>query len=122
MRRARAAERVLRIEALERYHHFCGDRLQVECPTGSGRMMNLQEIANEISARLASIFLPAATGWRPCHGDDVRFAADPHWRELVLFYEYFHGETGRGFGASHQTGWSALVLRDIIDVARQRGV
>jgi hypothetical protein len=111
----------LLIEALERFHHFYGDRLQVECPTGSGRMMNLQRVANEIGARLASIFLPDAAGRRPCHGDDVRFAADPHWRELVLFHEYFHGETGRGLGASHQTGWTALVARDIADVARQRG-
>ena len=112
----------LLIEALDRHHHFYGDRLQVECPTGSGRMMNLQGVANEIGARLASIFLPDAAGRRPCHGADVRFAADPHWRELVLFYEYFHGETGRGLGASHQTGWTALVARDIADVARQRGV
>jgi hypothetical protein len=111
----------LLIEALERFHHFYGDRLQVECPTGSGRMMNLQRVANEIGARLASIFLPDAAGRRPCRGDDVRFAADPHWRELVLFHEYFHGETGRGLGASHQTGRTALVARDIADVARQRG-
>jgi hypothetical protein len=110
----------LLIEALERYHHFYGDRLQVESPTGSGRIMNLQGVVNELGARLASIFLPDAAGRRPCHGDDLRFAADPHWRELVLFYEYFHGETGRGLGASHQTGWTALVARDIADVARQR--
>ncbi|MDD5351343.1 MAG: hypothetical protein PHQ12_14120, partial [Chthoniobacteraceae bacterium] len=86
----------LLIEALERYHHFYGDTLRVECPTGSGRMMNLCEVARELESRLAEIFLPDAEGRRPCHGGDARFAADPHWRDLVLFHEYFHGETGRG--------------------------
>jgi hypothetical protein len=100
----------LLIEALERYHHFYGDTLLVECPTGSGRMMNLGEVAKEISRRLASIFLPAGENGRPCHGGDTRYADDPHWRDLVLFHEYFHGETGRGVGASHQTGWTALVV------------
>ncbi len=101
----------LLVEALERYHHFYGDALKVECPTGSGRMMNLNEVANEIAGRLARIFLPDERGRRPCHGEDRRYAEDPHWRELVLFYEYFHGETGRGVGASHQTGWTALATR-----------
>jgi hypothetical protein len=108
----------LLIEALERYHHFYGDALRVECPTGSGRLMNLQEVAREIAMRLARIFLPDASGRRPCHGDDRRFADDPHWRDLVLFYEYFHGDTGRGIGASHQTGWTALVARCLEDLAR----
>lgn len=99
------------IEALERYHHFHGDSLQVELPTGSGRLVNLQEAAHDIAARLARLFLADADGRRPCHGDDARFAADPHWRDLVLFHEYFHGDTGRGLGASHQTGWTALVTR-----------
>jgi hypothetical protein len=110
----------LLVEALERYHHFYGDSLQVECPTGSGRCMNLQQVAHEISRRLASIFLPAENGRRPCFGDDSRFANDPHWQHLVLFNEYFHGETGRGIGASHQTGWTALAVRLIKDLARQR--
>jgi len=110
----------LPIEALERYHHFYGDTFQIQCPTGSGRMMNLQQVANELGARLAGIFLADATGRRPCHGDDARFASDPHWRDLVLFHEYFHGETGRGLGANHQTGWTALVIRYIADLARQR--
>jgi hypothetical protein len=67
-----------------------------------------------------SIFLPNSNGSRPCHGDDRRFAHDPHWRDLVLFYEYFHGETGKGLGASHQTGWSALVIRHLEDLAHRR--
>ena len=99
----------LLIEALERYHHFYGDTLQVEFPTGSGRPMNLQQVADELAARLARIFLPDGGGRRPCHGDDRRYATDPDWRDLVLFYEYFHGDTGRGIGASHQTGWTGLV-------------
>jgi len=100
----------LLIEALERYHHFYGNSLQVECPTGSGRMMNLEEVAKELSRRLASLFLPDGKNGRPCHGGATPYAEDPHWRDLVLFHEYFHGETGRGVGASHQTGWTALVV------------
>jgi hypothetical protein len=108
------------IEALERYHHFYGDTLKVECPTGSGRTMNLGKVSLELNSRLARIFLPDTSGRRPCHGDDTRFARDPHWRDLVLFHEYFHGETGRGLGASHQTGWTALAISSIANVARQR--
>ncbi len=99
------------VEAMERYHHFYGDTLQVECPTGSGRMMNLGGVALEISSRLGSIFLPDAQGRRPCNGDDTRFATDANWRDLVLYNEYFHGDTGRGLGASHQNGWTTLVTR-----------
>jgi hypothetical protein len=101
----------LLIEALERYHHFYGDALRVECPVGSGRMLDLREVAHEIARRLASLFLPYERGRRPCHGADARWAGDPHWRDLVLFHEYFHGDTGRGVGASHQTGWTALAIR-----------
>ena len=101
----------LLIEALERYQFFYGDTVQVECPTGSGKMMTLGEVARELASRLGSIFLPDDKGARPCHGGDPRYANDPHWRDLVLFNEYFHGETGRGLGASHQTGWTALVTR-----------
>jgi len=111
----------LLVEALERYHHFYGDSLQVECPTGSGRLVNLKEAAREISSRLAGIFLPDVAGRRPCHGDDLRYATQPHWKDLVLFYEYFHGETGRGMGASHQTGWTALAVRCVAEQARARG-
>ena len=108
------------MEALERYHYFYGEAFQVECPTGSGRMMTLQQVAREIEGRLVNIFLPGRDGRRPCHGTDRRWADDPHWRDLVLFYEYFHGETGKGMGASHQTGWTALVARLMKDMARGR--
>jgi Glycosyl hydrolase family 63 C-terminal domain len=101
----------LLVEALERYHHFYGETLTVECPVGSGRMLNLRQVAQELSRRLSSLFVPDAQGHRPCHGGDLRYARDEHWRDLVLFHEYFHGETGRGVGASHQTGWTALVTR-----------
>jgi hypothetical protein len=103
------------IEALERYHHFYGSTLQVECPTGSGQHMDLQQVAEELGRRLASLMLPDEQGRRPCHGTDPRWQNDPHFRELVLFHEYFDGETGRGLGASHQTGWTALVTRLLQD-------
>jgi hypothetical protein len=108
------------IEALERYHHYYGDSLRVECPTGSGRYLNLQEVAAELAGRLSRIFLPDADGRRPCHGADDRYADDAHFRELVLFHEYFHGEDGRGVGASHQTGWTALVARCLESLAQAR--
>jgi len=109
----------LLVEALERYHEYYGDTLQVEMPTGSGRMLNLQQVAREISARLGAIFLPDAAGRRPVHGECSRYTEDPHFRELVLFYEYFHGDNGRGVGASHQTGWTALAVRCLEDKARK---
>jgi hypothetical protein len=105
----------LLVEALERYHHFYGETLRVECPTGSGRLLNLQQVARELANRLVRIFRPDEQGRRTCFGDDLRFAHDPHWRELVLFHEYFHGDTGKGLGASHQTGWTALVARLLED-------
>jgi hypothetical protein len=108
------------VEALERYHHFYGDGFHVECPIGSGRMLALNEVANEIARRLTSVFVPDNSGRRPCHGDERRFVEDPHWRELVLFHEYFHGDNGRGVGASHQTGWTALVTRCLEIVAAAR--
>jgi hypothetical protein len=110
----------LLVEALERYHHFYGDSLRVECPTGSGRFMNLQGVARELSMRLSRIFLPDETGARPCHGGDARYANEPAFRDLVLFYEYFHGDTGRGVGAAHQTGWTALAASLLDEVARER--
>jgi mannosylglycerate hydrolase MGH1-like protein len=110
----------LLLEALERYHHFYGEDLKVECPKGSGRMLNLQDTAMELQARLARIFLQDESGQRPAHGSDTRYATDPHWKNLVLFHEYFHGDNGRGVGASHQTGWTALVVRCIEDLARGR--
>jgi hypothetical protein len=108
------------VEALERYHRFYGDGFKVECPTGSGVWMTLQQAAHEISRRLAAIFLPSKDGRRPFAGDDPRWSADPHWRELVLFHEYFHGETGKGLGASHQTGWTALAIRHVEDTVREQ--
>ena len=99
------------IEALERYHYFYGDDLKVECPTGSGNQMNLQEVARYIAQRLAGLFKTDGAGHRPAHGGVPQYATDPHWKDLILFYEYFHGETGKGLGASHQTGWTALVTR-----------
>jgi hypothetical protein len=104
------------VEALERYHHFYGDHLRVECPTGSGRMMNLKEVAGELMARMARIFLPGEDGRAPWQGS-ARYAQDPNWRDLTLFHEYFNGDTGRGLGASHQTGWTALVTRCFEDMA-----
>ncbi|HEV3200942.1 MAG TPA: glucosidase [Bryobacteraceae bacterium] len=101
----------LLVEALQRYHYYYGDGFKVECPAGSGNLKNLEEVATELAARLARLFLPDETGRRPCHGEDHRYAADEHWRDLILFYEHFHGDTGRGVGASHQTGWTALVTR-----------
>ena len=110
----------LLIEALERYDYFYGDALLVECPRGSGVMMTLGAVAKELSARLVTLFTAEADGRRPCHGEDSGFAQDPHWRDLVLFHEYFDGDTGRGLGASHQTGWTALVTRSIDRLAAQR--
>lgn len=97
------------VQALQRYHSFYGDHFRVECPTGSGREMNLLEIAHELERRLTSLFEIGASGYRPAHGPQARYRDDPHWKELILFYEYFHGDHGRGLGASHQTGWTALV-------------
>ncbi|MBZ5638257.1 MAG: glucosidase [Acidobacteriia bacterium] len=111
----------LLIEALERYHHFYGDDFKIECPTGSGRLMSLQEVAREIARRLSSIFLKDSAGRRPAHGEDRRYADDPHFRDLVLFYEYFDGDNGRGAGASHQTGWTALAIKCIEEAVRARG-
>ena len=99
------------VEALERYHHFYGDDFKVECPTGSGNVMNLQKVADEIAHRLVSLFLEEKDGKRSCHGQIELYSSDPNWKDLVLFYEYFHGETGRGCGASHQTGWTGIIAR-----------
>ena len=108
----------LLIEALERYHHFYGDDFKVECPTGSGKLMTLREVAREINRRLCAIF-PAgcATAEAPWQGDDKIFSEDPHWRGLTWFNEYFHADTGRGCGATHQTGWTALIARCLRDLA-----
>ncbi len=97
------------VQSLQRYYSFYGDSFRVECPTGSGNSMTLGEVAKELERRLISIFEPDADGRRPSHGDDDRYQSDPAWNDLLLFYEYFNGDNGRGLGASHQTGWTALV-------------
>lgn len=101
----------LLIEALQRFHHYHGNTFTVECPTGSGVMMTLGEVAAELSRRLSRIFLRDEGGRRPVFGGIDMFQQDPHWRDLVLFHEYFHGDNGAGIGASHQTGWTALVAK-----------
>ncbi|MGA2582798.1 MAG: glucosidase [Tepidisphaeraceae bacterium] len=107
------------LESLEKYDHFYGSDLTVECPTGSGKRMTLQQVADELGTRLISLFTADERGSRPCHGEEARFATDPNWKDLVLFYEYFDGETGRGCGANHQTGWTALVSRLILGRGRR---
>jgi hypothetical protein len=101
----------LLIESLQRFHHYLGDEYRVEFPTGSGRMLNLWEVSAELSRRLTRIFLRGDDGRRPVYGSAEKLQQDPHWRDLILFYEYFHGDTGAGLGASHQTGWTALVAK-----------
>ena len=101
----------LLIESLQKFHHYLGEDFRVECPTGSGQMMTLWEVAAEISKRLSRIFLLDAGGRRPVFGGTTRFQTDPNWRDLIPFHEYFHGDNGAGIGASHQTGWTALVAK-----------
>jgi hypothetical protein len=101
----------LLIESLQKFHHYLGDDFKVEYPTGSGRWLSLWEVAAELSQRLSAIFLRNDDGRRPVHGGHAKFQHDPHWRELILFYEYFHGDNGAGIGASHQTGWTGLVAK-----------
>lgn len=100
---------LLLIRALLNLHGYHGPGFTVECPTGSGRQLNLYEVAREISDRLTATFLVGQDGHRPVHGAQPKFAKDPHWKDLILFYEYFHGDNGAGLGASHQTGWTGLV-------------
>ena len=115
----------LLIEALERYHRFYGDDLQVEMPTGSGRKMNLLDVSRELARRLSSLFLPDASGHRPCLAPAPGGTSEADLGDRVLFHEYFDGDTGRGLGASHQTGWTALVIplleRKVAVPARRRG-
>ena len=102
---------LLLVRALIQYYRYYGDSFQIECPTGSGKMMNLFEVSQELSRRLVSTFLRDEDGRRPVYGGTERFQRDPHWRDHVLFYEYYHGDNGAGLGASHQTGWSGVVAR-----------
>ncbi|MGK7921805.1 MAG: glucosidase [Trichodesmium sp.] len=101
----------LMIESLQRFHNYLGDDFRVECPTGSGKMMNLWEVSLEIEARLIKIFLKDENGKRPVYGNTEIFQNDSNWQDLILFYEYFHGDNGAGLGASHQTGWTGLVAK-----------
>ena len=99
------------IRALQNFYLYYGDNFKIECPTGSGKMMNLFEVSKEISNRLSRIFLRNEEGKRPVYGGTEKFQSDPHWREHILFYEFFHGDNGAGLGASHQTGWTGLVAK-----------
>jgi hypothetical protein len=101
----------LLIEALQRFDYYLGESYTVECPTGSGQMRALDEVAVELSRRLSNLFLRDQNGRRPLHGEQEVFQSDPYWKDLLLFYEYFHGDNGRGCGASHQTGWTGLVAK-----------
>src|SRR5688500_9587865 len=100
---------VLIVRALLNLYTFYGDEFKVQCPTGSGRFMTLFEVAQELVRRLTGSFLRDAKGQRPIYGGTAKFQDDPHWRDLILFHEYFHGDNGAGLGASHQTGWTGLV-------------
>ena len=101
----------LLIESLQKFHHYLGPDYKVEFPTGSGQMMTLWEVAAELSRRLTRIFLRDESDRRPVYGGTEKFQTDPHWKDLVLFYEYFHGDNGAGIGANHQTGWTGLVTK-----------
>ena len=102
---------VMLIRALQQYYLYYGDNFKIECPTGSGKMMNLFEVSREISDRLISTFTRDEHGKRPVYGGSEKFQNDPHWRDYILFYEYFHGDNGAGLGASHQTGWTGVVAK-----------
>jgi hypothetical protein len=99
------------IESLQKFYHYYGDDFRIECPTGSGRFMSINDAANDIANRLCRIFLPDEKGLRPLYGQYPRLQTDPHFRDYLLFHEYFHGDTGRGVGASHQTGWTGLIAK-----------
>ena len=99
----------LLIQTLRKLYAYYGNDFTVECPTGSGTQMNLWQVADEIALRVTRIFVRNADGRRPVYGGSEKFQKDPHWRDLILFYEYFHGDNGAGIGASHQTGWTGLV-------------
>jgi len=101
----------LLVDALYRFADFYGEGLKVECPTGSGRALGLDQVADELTRRLTGIFRRDAQGGRPLHGTSDKQNSDPHFRDHLLFYEYFHGDSGRGLGASHQTGWTGLVAK-----------
>jgi hypothetical protein len=109
----------LLIESLQKHHYFLGDDFKMALPTGSDNAATLWEVTTDLSWRLISIFLKDADGRRPVNGDRKQFHDDPHWRDLVLFHEYFHGDTGVGLGASHQTGWAGVVAKLILQYAER---
>jgi len=111
---------VLLIESLRKYHRYYGDNFKIECPTGSGIEMNLMEVSNELTNRLINLFVQKEDGKRPSHGENDKYTQD-HWKDLILFYEYFHGDTGEGLGASHQTGWTSLVAHLIMSLSKSFG-
>jgi hypothetical protein len=108
----------LLLRALLNLYQFYGDDFKVQCPTGSGKYMTLFEVAKELAQRLSSIFLRDANGRRPVYGGTKKFQEDPHWKDYILFYEYFHGDNGAGLGASHQTGWTGIIARTLDLFAR----
>jgi hypothetical protein len=101
----------LLVESLQKFHHYYGDDFKVECPAGSGKFLTISEAADELGRRLSRLFLKGADGQRPVLKYHPKLATDPHFRDYVLFHEYFHGDSGRGVGASHQTGWTGLVAK-----------
>jgi hypothetical protein len=111
----------LLVESLQRFHHYFGNGFKVEFPTGSGNMKTLSDVAGELSRRMTNIFLRDENGRRPVFGNLEKFQVDPHWRDLILFHEYFHGDSGSGVGASHQTGWTGLVTKLIQQSSREFG-
>jgi len=110
----------LLVESLRRFHTFYGKDFKVECPIGSSQRLTLDEVADHLSRRLIGLFMRDQDGKRPVFGDSVILQADPHFRDLILFHEYFDGDTGRGLGAAHQTGWTALVANLIDQLGTER--
>src|SRR5262249_4105096 len=107
------------IESLQKFHHYYGDDFKVECPTGSGKFLSIQGVADELARRLGRLFVKDSNGGRPVLRYHEKLARDPHFRDYVLFYEYFHGDSGRGVGASHQTGWTGLIAK-LLQVGSRR--
>src|SRR5262245_40984759 len=110
----------LLIESLQKFHHYYGDDFKVECPTGSGQFLTIEQVTDELSRRLAKIFLKDEHGRRPLYGQYPRLQQDPHFRDHLLFFEYFHGDNGRGVGASHQTGWTGAIAK-LLQPRRREG-
>jgi hypothetical protein len=112
----------LLIESMQRFHYYYGDDFKIECPTGSGKFMTIDDAANEVGRRLARLFFKDDSGRRPVLRYHEKLARDPHFRDYVLFHEYFHGDSGRGVGASHQTGWTGLIAKLLQPRGTKEGV